>query len=152
MGREIRRVPKGWEHPRDNDGHFLPMHDKDYESACQEWAKEFLEWEAGTHPDRKDSSCEYYWEWAGWPPSEEYYRPKFESEPTYYQIYETVSEGTPVSPVFESLEEMRLWLLKEGFSEKASAAFVELGHAPSMIFVPGKGVSGIGIHSLDWVD
>lgn len=34
MGREIRRVPKNWKHPRLEDGRYQPMFDQNYEEAC----------------------------------------------------------------------------------------------------------------------
>ena len=37
MGREIRRVPKGWEHPRDEGGKYIPMFDQSYDDAAKEW-------------------------------------------------------------------------------------------------------------------
>ena len=153
MGREIRRVPPNWEHPRDEKGQYRPVFDQTYEEAAQQWANDFLAWENGDNPDRATAtpSARYFWEWAGGPPDEEYYRPAFIDEPTHYQIYETVSEGTPTSPVFATLDEMKDWLMREGYSEIAAAKFVEYGYAPSMIVSPTRGVSGIGIHSLDWV-
>ena len=27
MGREVRRVSLTWEHPKDKEGHFIPLHD-----------------------------------------------------------------------------------------------------------------------------
>jgi hypothetical protein len=87
-----------------------------------------------------------------------HYKPLFDrihlwkkGEATHYQIYEDVSEGTPVSPIFASLDEMKTWLLEQGYSEKAASKFVKYGWAPSMIFSSEKGISGIGIHSLDWL-
>jgi hypothetical protein len=146
MGREIRRVPEGWEHPKDDKGHYKPMYDETFDEAFEEWSKGYYLWKEGKHPDQKDYP---YQEWAGSPPDPEYYRPVFQKEATHYEIYETVSEGTPVSPVFSSLKEMEKWLISEGFSEFASKEFCNTGYAPSMVFTPGKGVSGIGIHALD---
>ena len=31
MGREIRRVPKNWEHPKDEEGYYLPMYEMDFD-------------------------------------------------------------------------------------------------------------------------
>lgn len=56
-----------------------------------------------------------------------------EEEKTCYQIYENVSEGSPVSPVFSSQEEMVDWLIKQGNSEQLVKQFVALGHIPSLI-------------------
>ena len=127
MGREIRRVPPNWEHPRDRRGNYQPLHDEEYETAAKKWVDAFLKWENGKDPDREEYETRYYWDWAGGPPDEEYYRPAFTDEPTHYQIYETVSEGTPTSPVFATLDEMKGWLIREGYSETAAAKFVEYG-------------------------
>lgn len=141
MGREIRRVSPNWEHPKDAKGKYRPLFDSTYRQAIIGHFKEL-----GWYLKRP----RYLKEWIELWPNDEYHRPHWKTEPTHYQIYETVSEGTPISPVFARLDEMKVWLLGEGYSEKASQKFVESGWAPSMIFVPGKGVSGLGIHSLDW--
>lgn len=39
MGREIRRVPMDWEHPKDERGYFIPLFDRDYESVGLEWER-----------------------------------------------------------------------------------------------------------------
>jgi len=96
MGREIRRVPKDWQHPQDSKG-YIPMYDQDYEAALAEWQQEKAEED-----------------WHGDPPDPAYYRPAFTDDPMHYQIYETVTEGTPTSPVFASLDEMVAWLIAEG--------------------------------------
>lgn len=53
MGREIRKVVPGWEHPRyteedaprsDRVGDYRPLYDQDYESAANEWLAGLLEW------------------------------------------------------------------------------------------------------------
>jgi len=100
MGRELRRVPQGWKHPKDDRGRYQPMYDCTYEDACIEHSE----------MDR-------------YGPSPAYYHPKW-IEPTHYQIYETVSEGTPISPVFETENETRQWLIESGVSEAAATRFI----------------------------
>lgn len=152
MGREIRRVPEGWEHPKDAGGSYKPLHNKSYDEAAKRWVVDCAAWDNGTHEDlveclsRKDS-VPYYWEWAGMPPDEELCRPAFESEPIHYQIYENVSEGTPVSPVFATLQEMEDWLVGEGYSSVAAKAFCKSGYALSMTVCDGE--VRIGIHTLE---
>ncbi len=150
MGREIRRVPVGWEHPKDNKGIYIPMFDKDYESAAEEWLKNCASWEEGTHPDRwteygKDYN--YFWDYEDGPPDKESYRPKFLSKPDHYQIYETVTEGTPTSPVFKTLNEMVQWLMVEGYSNEAAQNFAKGGYAPSMVIMGD--VMKMGIHACE---
>lgn len=50
-----------------------------------------------------------------------------------YQVWETVSEGSPISPVFKTEDEVVKWLVSEGYSEKAARGFVGVGWVPSMI-------------------
>jgi hypothetical protein len=126
MGREIRRVPADWEHPRTEAGYYQPMFDRTFEEGIAR-AEQY-----GEDP----------------PTNPAYYRPAWDSEPTHYQIYETVTEGTPWSPVFGSLDELVEWLIKEGYSEKAARRFAEVGWVPSMVMAGSKGLF-VGIHSCD---
>lgn len=138
MGREIRRVPKGWQHPMDRSGVYRPLYDVDYDTAAKEWLENLMVWERDEEW-KEAEDCRHYWDWDGPPPVDSYYRPKFEEDPTHYQIYETVSEGTPVSPVFETLNEMTEWLVEQGYSSAAAQNFAEAGWAPSMLVtIPGS--------------
>jgi hypothetical protein len=152
MGREIRRVPAGWEHPVDPNPnprwgpsrwdwtgqgrYFQPLFDEDYETALQQWWDERQQWKAGTHEFQSDGTYE---EFAGRSPDPAYYRPAWpEEERACFQVYETVSEGTPVSPVFASREELASWLVDQGYSREAASAFAEDGWAPSAISTPDR--------------
>ncbi len=111
MGREVRRVPKDWEHPRGPDGAHKPMFYEDFATAAAEWKRGYEEWE--TEPQ---SNCEY-WEWHGDPPARENHGPAWtDAERTHYQMYENTSEGTPISPVMETPEELAHWLADNGAS------------------------------------
>jgi hypothetical protein len=155
MGREIRRVPPHWEHPRytsDNArnsrdvGRFMSMADQDYETAAREWLEECDLWRAGTHKAQSGKYCSklrFYWEYAGGPPDEDHCRPAFTAKPTWYQVYETVSEGSPVTPPFATEDELIEYLVTVGemagteynrkYSRPAAEKFVrETGWAPSM--------------------
>jgi hypothetical protein len=157
MGREIRRVPPDWQHPRDEQGHHKPLYDWDYDTEAQEWIDNLLNWLSDENSvERKhvldEYEIKYYWDWDGGPPSAEYCRPAWTDEQaTHYQIYETVSEGTPTSPVFASLDDMCAWLIEQGYTETAARRFCKDGWAPSMMISPTKGISPIGIASLDWL-
>ena len=51
MGREIRRVPANWEHPRTTRHgreEYQPLRDRDAQSAFEEWMTEYQAWPAGT--------------------------------------------------------------------------------------------------------
>jgi len=139
MGREIRRVPPGWEHPKRHNqwGYdFAPLYDKSYEEAQAAWE------EARRTFNRTDYTFE---EWEGDAPDPSYYRPAWDEDTrTAFQIYETVSEGTPVSPVFESEEDLVSWLIEEGgHSEVAAREFVRVGSVPSMMMIGNRIASNI---------
>lgn len=80
------------------------------------------------------------------------YRPDWSSEEmTAFQIYEEVSEGTPVSPVFQSEEELVVWLRNEaGLSPEAITHFVDAGWVPSLAIVRGK-MFGPGLETAEYI-
>lgn len=159
MGREIRRVPKDWEHPRDEDGDFIPLFDETYKSVADKWVADCILWSQGKHEGQqndKDWDGCYFWEYEVDPPDPGSYRPEYKSEPTHYQVYETVSEGTPVSPAFPTEEDLIEYLYLHGDdwaksrgqrppSREAATQFVKSGYAPSMTVSGGK--ISIGIDS-----
>jgi len=114
MSREVRRVPADWEHPKDGFGRHMPMFDESYEDARAEWLDGLALWLKNEHPDQSehDSTKELdFWEWGGGPPDRDYYRPHWtDEERTHYQMYQTTSEGSPISPVMETPEELARWL------------------------------------------
>lgn len=70
-----------------------------------------------------------------------------------WQLWETVSEGSPISPVFESAEALAGWLAdpdrakgprdetpRDWMPYDAALTFVEAGWAPTNVGVPGVGV------------
>lgn len=135
------------------------MHDKSYRVAISAWIENHLLWQEGKHPDQ-NADYEYYAEYDGDAPSVEGYRPDWgDGEATWWQVYETVSEGTPVSPPFGTQEELIDYLVAHGdfwdqerghagWERKAAERFVkEVGWAPSGIVIPGKGFK-TGIEAL----
>jgi hypothetical protein len=52
---------------------------------------------------------------------------------TSYQVYENVSEGSPVSPVFDTAEDLSRWLKQEGWPQEAIDFLLGVGHAPSFV-------------------
>ena len=118
MGREARRVPKDWQHPTDSRGYPIPMYNGDHETACVEYQRGVVSWNAGSHPMQRSEwtrlHCRFYWDYFGPPPPEygERGSPMFEhprDDLTHLQLYETTSEGTPIGPVFETLDELCEW-------------------------------------------
>jgi hypothetical protein len=176
MGRELRRVPPHWEHPKESRPDYrsgtmqecyVSMHDLPYIAAITEWIKNHQLWENGKHPDQKDEGMEKYKhfaQWSGNPPSVECYRPDWKAnEMTWYQVYETVSEGTPVTPAFETQAELVEYLVTNGdfwdqkrrleggsgmlcgpWTRKEAESFVYGGGwSPSLIVANGKVMSGV---------
>lgn len=123
MGREIRRVPANWEHPKKKVFDYRtcreierdqPLFDQPFAEVMEEWYAAWKAWENGTDPDRKEHDMPY-WEWSGGPPDPLYYRPDWKPEDmTWFQLYETVSEGTPVTPPFATKEELVDYLATKG--------------------------------------
>jgi len=168
-------VPANWEHPKQErwPDRLQPMFDRTFEEAAAEWKKEFAAWESGERPDycSDESKALEYWEWNGGPPDRAYYRPWKDGEATWFQVWETVSEGTPVTPPFATKEELVDYLVahgdfwqqkrwregdrfmqpeKPGYSRKAAEAFVHGdGWVPTMVAIKTPDnveiVSGIDI-------
>jgi hypothetical protein len=142
MGREIRQVPLDWEHPKNERGHFRPLYDRTHEEALKEWNEEREAFNAKRPILHNGEPYEgTFEERHGEVPDPLYYRPAFPTTDGF-QIYETVSEGTPVSPVFKTRDELRDWLIKQGTSPEAAKNFAEDGWVPSMVVGRGKIVSG----------
>lgn len=100
MGREVRMVPPGWQHPRDEKGHYIPLLD-----GYEDHLKEFDE----VYQERGLQGALEYWD--GAPNADRYMLvgvPK--SERTLMMMYEDTSEGTPISPAFATPEELAHWL------------------------------------------
>ena len=147
MGREIRRVPANWQHPKDSEGSYHPLHDQSFEEAAAEWKQGFKDWEAGIpRPYQSADAFEKfeYWEYAGDPPVRAHFRPCWSAdEATHYQMYETTTEGTPVTPVFATTEELVEYLVKYGedgdgrpWARANAERFVTRMWAPSMVIGP----------------
>jgi len=65
-----------------------------------------------------------------------------------WQLWETVSEGSPVSPVFETQEEFLQYLVNSGYSELAAINFIDAGWCPSGMTVNGKMFKNIDAMSI----
>jgi len=136
MGREIRRVPANWEHPKDEVGHYIPLHE--HFTYNEEEVKEGLRdgWLSGDPP--------YYGirvmpQWST-------------EERTHLQMYETCTEGTPISPVMGTPKKLARWLADSGASAfgdqtasyEAWLATIKRGSAVSAMFTPSTGIiSGV---------
>lgn len=134
MGRELRRVPPHWEHPKDSQGQFIPLFDATYETAVEEYAIAPV----------------------GLPPNPARYRAPFGEPPTWFQAYENITEGTPVTPPFATAEELIAYLVEfgdrwtqeeaqPGWMEDAARHFVlESGYCCTMVCTPEGITPGFG--------
>jgi hypothetical protein len=165
MGREIRRVPVNWEHPKRQVpdwqtqrmvDSYHPLYDQDAETAWVEWMKEFEEWKAGEmaktieenpeHGYKLDEPYRSFCDYNGGPPDPKYYRPKWpEGVELGFAVYETVSEGTPVTPAFATKAELIDYLATKGtywdkgepWPREAAERFVAREWAPSLMIQRG---------------
>ncbi len=163
MGREIRRVSATWEHPREN-GDYSPLHGGSYQEAITDWLEGQAHWHAGEVKDwsgedswrpKDGSEGELFEDWCGDIPVRHLYMPEWpEDERTHYQMYETCSEGTPVSPVLPTPEAVARWCADNGasaFGDQTASydAWLRVargGYACSGVVGPetgGKLVSGV---------
>lgn len=142
MSREVRMVPATWQHPtewgtdwRTNRPkiRFKPLFRSEYAERAAEWEEEFLHWQRGEVRnwstkgwEAKSPSalqCKSFEEWHGGRPVEADYMPSFpEGTATHLMMYETTTEGTPISPAFATPEELARWL-----ADNNASAFGEDG-------------------------
>lgn len=160
MGREVRRVPKDWKHPKDR-GHYVPLLGGSFSTRLAAWIEGNEQWHAGYRENygegdkwipRDADETATYADWDGDKPQVEHYMPEWTAEQaTHFQMYENVTEGTPISPVFETPEELARWLADNGANAGAGMtatyeAWLRVcngGYAPSMVFVGGQLLSGV---------
>lgn len=108
MGREVRRVPKDWEHPMRENGRYIPL--------LSGYAKDAVEFLKIANTEGLQEAVEYF----GCCPNKENYMPEWSSdEAQYYMMYENTSEGTPISPAFKTAEKLARWLTKNDVSSFA---------------------------------
>lgn len=123
MGREIQRVPLDFD---------WPLHE---------------EWEGWLHPSWDNSLSDERNEEIDeqWFENERHGPPEGEG----WQVWETVSGGSPISPVFATPKELVAWIVSEGHTQEAAEAFVKIGHVPSMIVA--NGVFYMDIDAAIWL-
>ena len=160
MGREIRHVPKNWEHPKrinkydDREG-FRPLYQgnfeesySDFEKELKEWYQEYEAFEKGKTFSSRDKiyskeNGNTYEDWEGEPPNPPN---PYDYMPCgkWYQLFENVSEGTPLSPPFETKEELIEWLANNPdfwghqWTRAQAEGIVKCEYSPSMIITNGK--------------
>lgn len=144
MGREVRKVPADWQHPKDERrGSYKPLYPGDrYEPQKKDWLAMLAE-------KGLQEALDYH----GNPPNKEDYMPDWPAEQcTHLMMYEDTSEGTPISPAFKTPEELARWLTDNGASAfggmtatyEGWLATIGDGYSVGMVFDPEKGMrSGV---------
>jgi hypothetical protein len=166
MGREVRRVPADWQHPKEEVPNwrtgrmverYKPLFPGDrYQPRVDEWDAECAKWKAGWRPDyctEPESIAMTYEQYSGQRPHRDDYMPNWPAgQCTHLMMYEDTSEGTPISPAFETPEELARWLTDNGASAFGDSTgsyegwlrVAQGGWAPSAVFTPQTGlVSGV---------
>ena len=156
MGREVRRVPADWQHPRYSEddapfpaavGRYKPLNDGYSETAAQ-----FTEM---ANAKGLQAAVSYFGN-----VDQENYMPDWPAEErTHFMMYEDTSEGTPISPAFATPEELARWLADTGASSFGSMtasyeAWLRIakgGWAPIAIIMEG-GVMRSGVEALREAD
>lgn len=175
MGREIRKVLPNYVHPvwtKDDAPHpraigeGRSLYDCHITTAMDAWLTQFDRVRRGEYTDfereylEKDPAPLATWiKEFDRPPDPKYHRPWKDEEGTWFQCWENVSEGCPVSPPFATEDELIAYLAengdfwdqtrakegrlnppsrtKPGWGLEAARAFVKAGSAPSMMAVVG---------------
>ncbi len=171
MGREVRKVPADWQHPKQQLPDFRTgcmverykaLYSGDgYQSRVDEWDEECAKWKGGWRPDYADADSKEmtYEQYAGQRPHRDDYMPVWTPEQaTHYMMYEDTSEGTPISPAFATPEELARWLADTGASSFGSSTasyegwlrVAQGGFAPSAIYTPATGLVS-GVEALEGV-
>jgi hypothetical protein len=92
--REVRRVPADWQHPKDAEGNDVPLF-SEFPYEPSEIPEGIAEGWLKNEPPHYGVPM-----MPTWP----------EGQATHFQMYETTSEGSPISPVFPKVEQLALWL------------------------------------------
>lgn len=123
MSREVRRVPENWQHPQYALNRYEPLFDS----------------EGIDFSDPEIISENYMPDWA-------------DAERTHLQIYETTSEGTPLTPPMATAEELADYCVRNGISAFAGMtatyeqwlAMINTGYSlGSMSCLNGELISGV---------
>lgn len=138
MGRQVRKIKPGWQHPQEgyySDGtiRYRPLFEGPFSKKLAAWQEGQEKWSQGLvedwAPERHNAPLKLWkplepqhmkftWsEWHGECPREEDHMPEWApGEATLFVMYEDTTEGTPISPAFESPHELARWLDHTGAS------------------------------------
>lgn len=154
MGREIRRVPKNWEHPKNKKGKFIPLLDDyiGYLGFYKEEVDKFIFYM--TEIIEKNEVKVYGKLFTNVKELYEYLNEDNQIKPPiindfmltgeWYQLFENVSEGTPLSPPFETKKELIEWLVNNQdywnyqWTKAQAEGILKSEYSPSFIVANGK--------------
>lgn len=141
MGREVRSVPQGWEHPKNDAGRSIPLlpdfpysEDEVHEGLADGWLTD----------NPPHYGCDLMPQWP-------------EEKKTHYQMYETCSEGTPISPVMGTPEALAKWLADNSASafagmtasEEDWLSTIKRGSSVSAASIGGEIISGVELEGRE---
>ena len=129
----LKKTGRYFIHPDTCTTEYVPLFDG-YKEAVRTWDLRNAKWKQGLDSDLDLAAsdhvqCIYRWvpkceealkyvtlaEWDGERPDPKDYMPDWpDSERTHFMWYETVTEGTPISPVLPSKEALVRWLYQQG--------------------------------------
>lgn len=150
MGRTVRMVPADWEHPKYSEYEVLerPYCAGRYKPLLEGYSKDAADFLAKASREGLQEAIDYF----GRAPDKGDYMPEWtDAERTHFMMYETTSEGTPMSPAFPTPEALATWLADTGASSFASytATYdqwlqtIRRGWAPSAVMADGRMESGV---------
>lgn len=156
MGREVRLVPRGWKHPSETTNWRDPNAERRWIPKKYGWDKDVAEFQEML---AKGKSVEYTLKYFGGLCPHDYMDADWADEglkPELLCMYEDTSEGTPLSPAFETPEELARWLADNGASAfaKETASYdqwlstIKRGHAVSAVLNPKTGEIQSGVAAL----
>ena len=183
MGIELVRVPKGWKHPTEGDysrrsssiayqppagNKWRPLYmGRSWDEAMRDWWRKRI--------SRRVLRAVFYWpsvlgfidppyyvayKYDDEAPTSYDYRPRWKAGwRTHYQLYETVSEGTPISPVCATIADLidwcvahpNVWVGTENMTREGwQRFFARGGRAPTAMVTPTHGFES-GIEAMSHV-
>lgn len=141
MGREMRKVTPDWQHPYRGMGFGGYSEANKYIPLFEDYQLDYKNFRDREIDKGLEDAIDYF---GGKPFKENYMLPDVPiEERTYYMMYENVTEGTPISPAFETPELLAHWLADSNTSSfgKDTASYKQWlpickgGYAPSMIAI-----------------
>ena len=139
MIREMRMVSEDWKHPKNDKGKYEPLQSVENWLSSGRYYQEYPENYVG---ERQDIDFFNLKDYMPLTPLEE--RPLL-------MMYETCTDGTPISPAFKTPEELAHWLADNGASSFGSMTATyeqwlstcKAGWAPSAVIKNGVLKSGV---------